>query len=132
MDAEAEQADAERPHVGLVQILEEGYDLRDQPAGIGREPEQLGQLTDEDHDGEAREVPGSDRVRQEVGDEPEPGDAAPTVTRPDQQGEHSGEADRDLLVTEGKWQDRGRDHGTERGIGTEDEDRRRSDEGDRR
>ena len=41
------------------------------PLGVGREPEQLGQLADEDDDREAGQVAGPHRVREQVGDEAE-------------------------------------------------------------
>ncbi len=72
-DAEAQQADAERPGVRLVEALDEGHRFGDEPARVGAEPEQLGQLADEDHDRETRQVAGPDRVREQVGDEAELG-----------------------------------------------------------
>ena len=128
-DAEAEQADAERPGIGLVEVLDEGRRLGDQSAGVGAEPEQLGQLADEDHDRETRQVPGPDRVREEVGDEAELGQAGADGDQPDEDREHPGEGDRLLLVAGGERQDRRGDHGSERGVRAEHEDGRRSDEG---
>ena len=109
-DGEAEQADAERPGIRLVEALEERARLGDEPARVGAESEQLGQLADEDHDRETGQVPGPDRVREQVGDEAELGCARADRDEPDQEREHPSEGDRLLLVAGGKRQDRRRDH----------------------
>ena len=59
----------------MVEALDEGPSLVDQPARVGAEAEQLGQLADEDDDGQTGEIAGPHRVREQVGDEPQAADA---------------------------------------------------------
>ena len=122
---------AERPEVRLVEALDEGDHLVDEAARVRAEPEQLRQLADEDRDREAGEVPGPDRAREQVGDEPEPHDGRRDRDRPDEQRQHPGERDLLLVVATGERQDRRRDHRPQRGVRPEDQDRRRPDERER-
>ena len=55
--------------------------------------------------------------------------AGADVDEPDEEREHPRERDRLLLVAGGERQDGGRDHRAERRVGTQDQDRRRPDEG---
>ena len=85
-DGQAQQADAQRPWVGQASATpwRNATTSSIRPLGIGREPEQLGQLADEDDDRETGQVAGPDRVRQQVGDEAElaAGRRQPSRARP--------------------------------------------------
>ena len=52
-DRQAQSSDSKSPGIGLLEPLDECHRLVDQAARVGREAEQLGQLADEDHHGEA-------------------------------------------------------------------------------
>ena len=128
-DRQAEEPDAERPWVRLVQVLKEGDELVDEAAGVDLEPEQLRQLADEDHDREPGQVADADGSGQKIGNEPELGDPGGDRDCPHEERKHAGQGDRRLLVASRQWEDRRRDHRPEGRIGTEDEDRRRPDQG---
>ena len=113
-DGQAEHTDRERPRVRHIEALDECLGLGDQPIRVGAEAEQLGQLADEDHHRETGQVAGPDRVRQQVGDEPEPADPRTQAHQPDEEGEHPRERDGLLLVPRRERQDRRRDHRPER------------------
>ena len=59
------------------QPADEPGELADQAVGVHREPEQLGQLADQDGQGQAVHVADHGRLGEQVGDEAEPGDARP-------------------------------------------------------
>ena len=80
--------------VAAVEPLEEGLELVDEAARVGGEPEELGELADDDGDGQAVEVADADLAGEQVGDEAQPGDAEADLDEPDEDGEHAGEGDR--------------------------------------
>ncbi len=84
------------------------------PFASVEKPNSLGSWPMKIDDREAGQVAGPDRVRQEVGHEPEPGQAGSDRDRSDEQGEHPGERDRLGLVARRQGQDRRRDHRPER------------------
>ena len=74
-----DQRQARRPdrqrgadRLAALDRLGEGDGFVDQAVGVHGEPEQLGQLTDEDGEREAVHVPDLGRLREQVGDEAEP------------------------------------------------------------
>ena len=73
--AEQQREHAEADHqggdVGLVEAGEERLDLLDEAVGVGGEAEELGELADEDGDGQPVHVADLDLLAQQVGDEPE-------------------------------------------------------------
>ena len=91
--ARTAQAGHQCRRFAAVESLEEGPDLVDEPVGIGGEPEELGELTDDDGDGQAVEVADADLAGEQVGDEAEPGNAEADLDEPDEEGEHAGEGD---------------------------------------
>ena len=128
-DAEAEQPDAERPRVRLVEARRNATASATSPLASVLKPNSLGSWPMKIDDRETGQVAGPDRVREQVGDEAELGDARADRDQPDEEAEHPGQGDRLLLAPGGKGQDRRGDHRAERGIRAKDEDRRRSDEG---
>ena len=68
--------------------------LVDEAVGVGREAEQLGQLPDDDGDGQAVHVADLDLVGEQVGDEAELADAETDLDQPDhEQRQHPGQGD---------------------------------------
>ena len=64
-------AEHERRPVGLVEVGDELADLVDEPVGVGGEAEQLGELADDDGDGQAVHVADLDLLGEQAGDEAE-------------------------------------------------------------
>jgi hypothetical protein len=108
--------------------LNEPFQLRDEPVGIHGEAEEFRELTDQDRQREAVHVADLRRLREQVGDESEFRGSGQQHDRPDEDREHRRERDRLRWITIGadERQDRRCDHRTERGIGPEDEDLRRT------
>ena len=67
--------------------------LVDEAVGVGREAAQLGELSDDDGDGQAVHVADLDLARQQVGDEPELADTETDLDQADEDGQHPGEGD---------------------------------------
>ena len=63
------EPDRERRRVRLVEPLDELLRLREEAVGVGREPEELGELADDDRDRQAVHVADLDLLREQVGDE---------------------------------------------------------------
>ena len=87
----------------------------DQPVRVDREPEQLGQLADEDGEREAVHVPDLGRLREKVGDEAELEHAGEHSDRADHESKHGGVGDGGLRASVGgheRYKCRG-DHRTE-------------------
>ena len=74
-DGQDDKADHECGADGPVQASEERLDLGSEALGIGREPEELRQLSDDDHDRQAVHVTDLHLVGKEIGHEPELGHA---------------------------------------------------------
>ena len=123
-DAEAGQ---QRRPVGLVEPVEEGAHLADEVVGAGGESEELGQLPDDDGDGQAVEVAHADLTGEEVGDETEFGHPQPDLDEPDQYRQHAGECDRTGGVAgDDEGRDRDQDQWRDRRVGPEHQHLRRS------
>ena len=114
--------------VGLIELVrhprEERLGLADQAVGVDREAEQLGQLADDDGQGQAVHVPDLGRLGQQVGDEAEMCEPRHRHDDPDEEREDRGQRDRLVRVTAGQRErrDGGRDHRPQRGVGAEHED----------
>ena len=61
----------ERGRVRLVEVREEGDDVVDEGVRVGREAEELGELADDDRDGQPVHVADLDLLGEQVGDEPQ-------------------------------------------------------------
>ena len=106
---QAAGAEGQRGRVGLVQSGDELADGADEVLGVHREAEQLGELGDDHGEGDPGQVADPDGHRQQLGDEPEPGQAAGQHDRPDDQGEQPGQRDPLVGVGSGQRDDRRRD-----------------------
>ena len=120
-----------RVRLALRQPGHEGARLGNEPVGVHREPEQLGQLTDDDGQRQAVHVADLGRLGQQVGDEPELGQPGDDHHDTDEHGEQRGERDGPRRVAAGEQQrgDRRRDHRTERRVGAEHQDPGRAEDG---
>ena len=114
-------ADDQGRGVGLVQTLEELLDLVEEAAGVGREPEELRKLPDDDRDRQAVHVPDLHLLGEQVRDEAELPDPEPDLDEPDEDREHPGERDRRSGIPAGDEQrrDRGEDQRRDRRVGSE-------------
>ena len=121
-DAQAQEADAERPGVGHLESLDEGDGLRDEAIRVGGEPEELGQLADEDDHRQAGQVARAHGAGEQVGHEPEPSHAGSERDDPDEERQHPGQGDGLLLAACGQRQDGRRDHRPEGGVRAQHED----------
>jgi hypothetical protein len=127
--------DADRGRRGhrlpLGQALDEAGDLGDQALGADLEPEELGQLPDQDGQGQPVHIADHRRLGDEVGDEAEFRHGGQDHDRPGDDGEHGGQLDRPRLVALGRHQrqDRRGDHRPERGVRAQDQDARRAEDG---
>ena len=104
------EAGHERRSIGLIEPVEEGAHLVDEIVGTGGEPEELGQLPDDDGDGEAIEVANADLTGEEIGDESESRHSQPDLDEPNQDRQHPGECDcRGGVASDHEGCDRGQD-----------------------
>ena len=78
-DGETAEAESRRRRVDLVDVPGEVADVVDEPPARHRDTEEPGQLGGDHDERDAREVAEADRLREQVGEEAEPGD------RPDQE-----------------------------------------------
>ena len=123
---QAEQTDRERRRHRLAvgQPLDEADRLGDEPVGVDREAEQLGELADQDREGEPVHVADLGRLGQQVGDEAQLGDAGEHGHRPRPAAPASRRARPPAAGP--RWlrrgDDGGGDHGAERGVRPEHED----------
>ena len=103
---------------------DEAGDLTEEARGVHREPEELGELADQDRQGQPVHVADHRRLRDQVRDEAEPADAGQHGDRAGHQRERRGERDRAgrIPVRADQREDRRGDHGSERGVRAEDED----------
>ena len=111
-------AEHQRGGVGRVEVGDELADLVDEPVGIGREAEQLRELTDDDGDAQPVHVADLDLLREQSGDEAELAEAETDLDQPDHHSEHSGEHDRRAGIVTGEHQrgDRGEDQRRDRRV----------------
>ena len=119
---QAAGAEGQRGRVGLVQAGDELADGADEVLGVDREAEQLGELGDDHRQGDPGQVADADGHREQLGDEPESGQAAGQHDRPDDQGEQPGERDPLVGVGSGQRDDRGGHQRADRTVGADDED----------
>ena len=97
--------------------------LLHESVGVGREAEQLGELTDDDRDREAVHVADLDLARQQIGDEAELRDAHRELHGADEQREHPGQRDGAVGPTPGEQRHQGReDQRRDRRVGAEHQD----------
>ena len=82
------QSNRQRPPIGGAQFTQDSPQLLEEVAGDRLNAEQLGHLTDPDHEGEARHEPGQDRPGEEVRDEPQSGDPGQHEDDADHDGQH--------------------------------------------
>ena len=100
----------------------------DDRCAVTREPEQLGELPHDDHDGDPVEVAHADRLGQQVGDDAEPQHAAEDEQGSHHDGQQTGQRHRSRRIAGGQREHRCGDDRCQRGVGAEDEDARGSDE----
>ncbi len=105
-DGEHAESHRERRPVGLVEVLEEGTHLAHEAVGVGGEPEELGELTDHDGDGQPVHVADLHLAREQVGHEPQPTDAHRHLDQPDEHGQHPRQRDRPTRIVAGHQQRR--------------------------
>ena len=122
-----------------AETLHERLQLAEERVGVGREPEQLRQLSDDDRDPEAVHVADLHLFREQVGDEPELAEAEADLDQADEDRQHARQDDRRPRVSDDQQgRDRGEDQRRDRGVGPEHQDPRRPEErvadqaGDRR
>ena len=105
-------ADPESSPDRLVEVGEERAHLLEEAVGVGREPEELRQLADDDGDRQAVHVADLHLAREEVGDESELCYPEADLDDPDEQREHAGELDRlhRVVARDEQWRQGGEDH----------------------
>ncbi len=113
---EHSDADRERLPDRLIEVAEELLQLFEERVGVGREPEELRQLADDDRDRQPVHVADLHLARQQVGDEAEPREPGDDLDDPDEEGEHPGELDRPRRAGADDQQrrQRGEDHRRDR------------------
>ena len=116
-DGQAQQADGGRRQDDLA-VDDSGDhpdDLADEPVGIDGEAEELGQLADEDGQGEAVHVAEDRGLGQQVGDEAEPARTRGDHHQAGEDGQRGCQDDRlgGVAVGADQREDRGRDHRAE-------------------
>ena len=127
ISASDRDADGERGRVGLVESRDEVAHSAQEVLRVDREPEQLGQLRDDDGHGDAHQVAEPHGHRQQFGHEAEPRQPAGEHDRPDEDGEHPGERDpRRRVAGRRQRDDRRGDERRDRRVGSQDEDPRRA------
>ena len=90
---ERRDADRERGRVGLVEPVTKSRTPGAGPLRFDREPEELGELRDDDGHGDAHQVAEAHGHRQQLGHEAEPRQPAGEHDRPDEDREQAGERD---------------------------------------
>ena len=124
-ECECAHADGQRCGNGLAgdETVEEPLQLGDEPIGVHGEPEQLGELTDQDRQCEAVHVADLRGLRQEIGDEAQMCQAGQQHDGAHEEREHRGQHDgfRWIPVRPDEGKDRRGDHGAERRVGAEDQ-----------
>ena len=75
MIEQREQPHAQRPEIGLIEIGHEIPEVGDHIAAFDRIAEELGQLADEDRDGQTGQIADAHRLREQIGHKAELGDA---------------------------------------------------------
>jgi hypothetical protein len=120
-DDDAGQPDGQRGTVRPAprQALDEVADLGQQPAAVDGEPEQLGELPDDDRHRDSVQVAELHRPRQQLGHEPQAREAGDQDHHPGEDRQHAGQGDGPLRVPAGQRQDDRRDHRRQRGVGAE-------------
>jgi hypothetical protein len=132
-DDEHTNSNDQRGSLGLIEVLRELANLGDERVGVGREADQLGQLSDDDRDRQPVHVADLDLARQQVGNEPEFAEPETDLDESDDQGEHAGEKDRRLRVAGCRQRDdRGEDQWRHRRVRPQHEDARRAEQRSRR
>ena len=91
--SERADTDRERGTLRAIEVLDELADLVTEAVGVGREPEELRELADDDRDGEPVHVADLHFTREQVGDETELGDTEGDLDEADEQGQHPREHD---------------------------------------
>ena len=91
-------------------------------SAVDRVAEQLGELGDDHGQGDPGQVADPDGHRQQLGDEPEPGQAAGQHDGPDDQREQPGQRDALVGVGAGQRDDGGGDERADGAVGADDED----------
>ena len=124
--AERAEAHDERRGNGVAveHTAHEGLGLPEQTGRVGAEPEQRRELAHEHYQRDAVEEPDAHRLREQVGQRPEPREARDDAHDADQQRERTGERDRLLRITvraDQRQHGRGDERG-DGGVGPEHED----------
>ena len=107
-DGEDGEPEHERGGVRLAEAFHERLQLAEEGVGVGREPEQLRQLSDDDRDPEAVHVADLHLFGEQVGDEPELAEAEADLDQADEDREHARQGDRRPRVSDDQ---QGRDRG---------------------
>ena len=120
------EADEERRRVRLVEVREEGDDVVDEGVPLGREAEELGELADDDRDGQPVHVADLDLLGEQVGDEPELAEAQADLDEADHERQHAGHGDRaGRVVGHEQRRDGGEDERRDGRVRAEDQHARR-------
>ena len=129
-DGQDPEPDRQRRPDGAVEPEHEGLELGTEALGVGREPEELGQLPDDDDEGETVHVADLHLAREQIGDEPELPDPQSDFDDSNDDREHPGQRDRsmDVSARRQQWQEGGEDQGRDRRVRTEDQDPRRAED----
>jgi hypothetical protein len=114
--------------IAVGQALDEPGQLAGEAVGVDLEPEQLGQLADQDGQRQAVHVADHRRLGDQVGDEPEPGHRPQHQDAAGHEREHRRQRDgaRRVAAGAGQRQDRRGDHRPERGVRAQHQDPRRA------
>jgi len=122
------ETDRDRRAVALVKAVDERPELVDEAVRVGREPTELGQLTDDDRVGKPVHVADLHLLREEVSDEAELGDTEADLAKSDHEGHHAGQRDRPrrIVSCHHKRRDRGEAQRSERRVWPQHQDSARS------
>ena len=109
-----------------IEVRQEGADLVDEAVGVGREAEELGQLADDDRDGQPVHVADLDLLGEQVGDEPQLAQAQADLDEAYHERQHPRHGDRaGGVVRHDERHDGGEDERRDGRVRAEDEHARR-------
>jgi hypothetical protein len=128
---QADDTDTQRRVVRLAvgDPADERPYLGDHALRVGREAEELGQLTEQHGQRDPVHVAVADGLGQQVGDEPEAGEPGEHAQQAREDRQHAGQGDGFGVAAGGQGEDRGRDQRGQGGVRTKDEDPARAGDG---
>jgi hypothetical protein len=116
---ERHRAHRDRRTADAAELLDDLPQLRQRVARVDRQAEKLPELTDDQHDRDAVDVPDEDGPREIVGDPAQAQHPRGGKADRDQQGEHRRQPGRVGGAGHGERQDRGRDERRDRALRTD-------------